>query len=149
MKKIILACMVLCPGFSASAQNTNTLLNHYIAVKNALVSSDAQKATETIGAFYQSVAKEESFAEKDELLKAAEKLNRAGSLEKQRASFKGVSTVMWKVVKGSGQVNQPVYYQYCPMKKAWWLSKEKEIKNPYYGSAMLTCGKVVETHLLK
>jgi len=31
------------------------------------------------------------------------------------------------------------------MKKAVWLSNEKAIKNPYYGSQMLTCGKVVET----
>ncbi|MAQ74933.1 MAG: hypothetical protein CL613_01215 [Aquimarina sp.] len=31
------------------------------------------------------------------------------------------------------------------MKKAYWLSKEKDIKNPYYGSSMLTCGKVAET----
>lgn len=146
MKKLIFACAVMLSGLAASAQNTNTLLNNYIAVKNALVSGDTQKATETIDIFYQSVAKEESFAQKDELLKAAEKLNKAGSLEKQRASFNEVSTVMWKLVKGSGQVDQPVYYQYCPMKKAWWLSREKEIKNPYYGSAMLTCGKVVETH---
>lgn len=42
-------------------------------------------------------------------------------------------------------MNHAVYYQYCPMKKAYWLSMEKEIKNPYYGSSMLTCGKVIET----
>jgi hypothetical protein len=28
------------------------------------------------------------------------------------------------------------------MKKASWLSNDKAIKNPYYGSAMLTCGNV-------
>lgn len=43
----------------------------------------------------------------------------------------------------------PTYYQFCPManggKGANWLSKENEVKNPYYGSEMLTCGKVVET----
>ena len=42
-----------------------------------------------------------------------------------------------------------IYYQYCPMynggKGANWLSKENTVKNPYYGSMMLTCGKVVET----
>jgi hypothetical protein len=26
-----------------------------------------------------------------------------------------------------------------------WLSKENTIKNPYYGSQMLSCGSVVET----
>jgi hypothetical protein len=43
----------------------------------------------------------------------------------------------------------PIYYQYCPMankgKGANWLSMENKIKNPYYGTQMLTCGKVLET----
>ena len=26
-----------------------------------------------------------------------------------------------------------------------WISKEKEIKNPYYGDEMLTCGSILET----
>jgi hypothetical protein len=30
-------------------------------------------------------------------------------------------------------------------KGANWLSKESAIKNPYYGSQMLSCGKTVET----
>ena len=42
-----------------------------------------------------------------------------------------------------------IYYQHCPMyndgKGANWLSKDSKIKNPYYGSKMLTCGKTVET----
>ena len=29
---------------------------------------------------------------------------------------------------------------YCPMADKPWLQKDKDIKNPYYGSAMLTCG---------
>lgn len=43
----------------------------------------------------------------------------------------------------------PIYYQFCPManngKGANWLSKENVVKNPYYGSMMLSCGKVTET----
>jgi hypothetical protein len=31
------------------------------------------------------------------------------------------------------------------MKKAYWLSGDKVIKNPYFGSAMLTCGTITET----
>ena len=41
-----------------------------------------------------------------------------------------------------------LYVQKCPMansnKGAIWISTEKEIKNPYYGDAMLTCGSVIE-----
>ena len=29
---------------------------------------------------------------------------------------------------------------YCPMVNKPWLQKDKEIRNPYYGAAMLTCG---------
>ncbi len=129
-------------GISAFAQNTNNLLNNYLPVKNALVNSDA-KAAATASASLNNVVKNEGdFAQKADLLKATEKLNKAGNnLEKQRAALNDVSTIMWKLVKAN-KVSQPVYYQYCPMKKAYWLSEEKEIKNPYYGSSMLTCGKV-------
>ena len=49
------------------------------------------------------------------------------------------------VAKAVKLTDAPVYKAYCPMKKAYWLSAEKEIKNPYYGSAMLSCGSVMET----
>ena len=146
MKKLIVAMTVMLFGFSAFAQNTGNLLNNYISVKNALVSSDSKAASSAITGLNEAVKSESDFAQKAELQKATDKLSKAGNnLEKQRAAFNEVSTVLWKVVKSSDKVNQPVYYQYCPMKKAYWLSKEKEIKNPYYGSSMLTCGKVTET----
>lgn len=145
MKKLVLIGLMLF-GYSAFAQNISNLLNKYISVKNALVNSDAKEANTTISTFYEAIKSEENFTQKNDLLKATDKLSKAGNnLEKQRAAFNDVSTVLWKVVKSSDKVNQPVYYQYCPMKKAYWLSKEKEIKNPYYGSSMLTCGKVAET----
>ena len=141
----MLALAISLFGFSAFAQNTNTLLNNYISVKNVLVSGDGKAVSQAVTTLYQSVKNEENFAQKAELLKATEKLNKASSIEKQRAVFNDVSTAMWKLVKNSDKVNHVVYYQYCPMKKSYWLSNEKEIKNPYYGSSMLTCGKVAET----
>lgn len=141
----MLALAISLFGFSAFAQNTNTLLNNYISVKNVLVSGDGKAVSQAVTTLYQSVKNEENFAQKAELLKATEKLNKASSIEKQRAVFNDVSTAMWKLVKNSDKVNHVVYYQYCPMKKAYWLSNEKEIKNPYYGSSMLTCGKIAET----
>jgi len=40
-----------------------------------------------------------------------------------------------------------IYLDHCPMYKGGsdWLSREKEIKNPFYGSMMLSCGSVQET----
>lgn len=145
MKKIFFALAIMLFGYSAFAQNTSDLLSKYISVKNALVSGNDKEASTAINVFHEAVKSEVDFTQKNELLKATEKLNKASGIEKQRAVFNDVSTVMWKLVKNSDKVNQAVYYQYCPMKKAYWLSYEKDIKNPYYGSSMLTCGKVAET----
>ena len=50
MKKLIVAITVMMFGFSAFAQNTGNLLNNYISVKNALVSSDSKAANTAISA---------------------------------------------------------------------------------------------------
>ncbi|TDS08887.1 DUF3347 domain-containing protein [Sphingobacterium paludis] len=145
MKKSFLALAMSLLVFSAFSQNTDKLLGNYIGVKNALVNGDGKAASEAVHTLYQSLKSEENFTQKAELLEAAERLNEANGIEKQRAEFKNVSMIMWKWLKNSDKVNHTIYYQYCPMKNAYWLSNEKEIKNPYYGASMLTCGKVSET----
>lgn len=145
MKKNILILAILLFGYSAFAQNTNTLLTKYYVVKDALVNSNTQLASETITELQKTLNTEGDFEQKADLSKAVDKLAKAKGLEKQRAVFNDVSTTLWQIVKSTDKVNAPVYYQYCPMKKAYWLSHEKEIKNPYYGSAMLNCGSVSET----
>ena len=52
---------------------------------------------------------------------------------------------IFALVKGLKANENPVYQQYCPMAKAYWLSDNATVKNPYYGKSMLTCGKVSET----
>jgi hypothetical protein len=46
--------------------------------------------------------------------------------------------------------NRKLYQDYCPMaddgKGAIWISEIKEIKNPYQGSKMLTCGSIKKTY---
>jgi len=145
MKKSLWIWAMLLFGYTAFAQNSNTHLNHYINVKNALVNGDSKTATQTINTFYQSLKGDKDLAQQNELLRATEKLSKANGIEKQRAVFNDVSIAMWKLVKSAENVKQAVYYQYCPMKKGYWLSLEKEIKNPYYGSSMLACGKIAET----
>ena len=146
MKKLFVILALVLIEFSAHAQNTNNLLNNYISVLDALVSSNGKAASEIFNTFYTNVKKEGDFQQKTELLKASENFHKAGNnINKQRDAFNEVSLVMWELVKSSEKVDGSVYYQYCPMKKAYWLSREKKIKNLFYGSAMLTCGKVVET----
>jgi hypothetical protein len=69
-------------------------------------------------------------------------------VKKQRSSFMTLSKNMYELIKAA-KYESPVYFQFCPManggKGANWLSKENAVKNPYYGSQMMTCGKTVET----
>lgn len=144
MKKLFFSLTVIFFGFSVVAQNADKLINNYTAVKDALVSGDNKAAAGAIGVFQKTLSEEGSFELKDALLKSADEIAKAGSIDKQRAAFNDFSVNLWKVVKAS-KTSSPVYYQYCPMKKAYWISSTKEIRNPYYGSSMLTCGKTVET----
>jgi hypothetical protein len=56
---------------------------------------------------------------------------------------------MKTLVKDSKLATGALYVEYCPMANnnqgGFWLSNEKQIKNPYFGEAMLTCGSVKET----
>ena len=66
----------------------------------------------------------------------------------QREHFTSLSVNIYELIKVSKHT-ETVYYQHCPMyndgKGANWLSKESTIKNPYYGSMMMSCGKTIET----
>ncbi len=74
----------------------------------------------------------------------AKNISETQDIKKQRELFKSLSKNTYELIKVS-KFTEPVYYQYCPMQDANWLSKENTVKNPYYGSQMLSCGKTVET----
>lgn len=80
------------------------------------------------------------------LTEHAKMAKEAGSIEDKREHFVFISQSLIKLVQAFGS-DQSLYVDYCPMansdRGAYWLSEVKEIRNPYYGEAMLTCGEVV------
>ena len=68
------------------------------------------------------------------------------SIDEIRKSFKKISDNMIGLSIDLKPFGKPLFIQHCPMansnKGADWLSLSKEIKNPYFGEAMLTCGEV-------
>ena len=78
----------------------------------------------------------------------AEHIADTKDIKHQRDHFTTLSKDIYALLKVA-KYEVPVYFQHCPMyndgKGANWLSKENEVKNPYYGNRMLTCGKTVET----
>jgi len=125
------------------------LLTSYLNIKNALVSGDATSAASNADQFLRTANtidyKVISEGNIHVLSKDAGKISSTKDLKKQREYFVALSSNMVAVAKAFKLSNQPVYLQHCPMKNASWLSTEKQIRNPYYGSSMLTCGEVTET----
>ena len=124
-------------------QQTQEILDSYIVIKDALISGNKEQAARGSAALEKLIAASE-FSEKESIIKEAKKISRTPDLEKQRIAFAELSILLWKEVKDAKDLKTDVFYQYCPMKDSYWISNEKSIKNPYYGSKMLNCGKVVE-----
>lgn len=86
-------------------------------------------------------------ATEQNLLKAADKGVQAKDIKTLRTAYEVISTWMVTQVRKQG-LGQKAFIQYCPMvhgdKGAAWVSLEKEINNPYFGSMMLHCGEVQE-----
>ena len=125
------------------------LLASYFNIKDALVAGNANSASSGAEQFVKTANgidyKVISEGNINALLKDAGKISDTKDIKQQRELFTNFSTNMFTLAKAVKLTTQPVYEAYCPMKKAYWLSSDKAIKNPYFGSAMLTCGKVVET----
>ena len=133
-------------------------LYNYYEIKNALVKSNADvasKAAETMKAslpkFKSSAGEhathmENNFSEMDNALQI---ISSSKDLEVQRNNFQVVSDHLYQMIKMMGPTGETVYRQYCSMafdnKGAYWLSSQKEIRNPYFGDAMMKCGSVKET----
>lgn len=162
MKKFFLIVALLATAFLqksyAQEQTTNLseLLHIYYGVKNALVAGNASLASEKAGAFVKgldaidiqglSVDDGKTFVSYHKKLSDdAQKVAKTKNLKDQREYFAGFSADMYSLAKAVKLTTQPIYYDFCTMKKTHWLSSEATIKNPYFGSAMLTCGKVEET----
>ncbi len=77
----------------------------------------------------------------------------AETISDARLAFSVISDVLIDLVKEENPEDTALYVAHCPMafqnRGADWLQWEKEIRNPYFGDAMLTCGEITETILVE
>ncbi len=125
---------------------TNEAFIHYNELKNALTADDvsgAQKHAVVLSKKLENVEGCEPTAI------TAQKISAAKTIEEQRAAFILLNKDLISYFKEAPVQSGTAYVAYCPMaddnKGAYWLSTVKEIKNPYYGKEMMTCGEVKET----
>ncbi len=147
-----------------SSENKNesqlkAVFDNYFSLKDALVNTDAGTSSAKAASLVKAIQNVEMGKLSNEehtvwmkvlkdLTMQAEKITTTKDIEKQRGIFALLSENIYDLTKVSKQ-SETLYYQHCPMfnngKGANWLSKEESIKNPFYGSKMLTCGSVQET----
>lgn len=140
------------------SKHVNGVLEHYLHIKTALVNSNAAEARsgatallDEIKGFDRSLLPADQKQAYDgaigSIRSAATGISKESDIEKQREAFASLSTQLYTFAKAFA-TDKALYHQHCPMamndKGAMWLSREKEIKNPYYGEKMMECGTVEE-----
>ena len=133
------------------------IVKDYLALKNALVSDNDKAAANAGKQLYTTLKnvdmkaipanKHKQYMEiAEDAQENAEHIgDNAGKIAHQREHLASLSKDVSDLIALFG-TTQKLYQDYCPMyndgKGAVWISEAKAIKNPYYGSQMLTCGSV-------
>lgn len=144
---------------SKSSFSVDEVLNNYLDVKNALTKDDSKAAAAAAKKLYVTfnnlksdkieVEFKNEYADitSDAKVHAEHLGDNAGKLDDQRADFALLSKNVNDLIKIFG-TDKKIYRDYCPMydqgKSGYWISETKDIKNPYYGSEMLTCGGITK-----
>ena len=146
---------------TSTAQSPNfsigEIVTNYLKMKNALTKDDAKEAANAGNAIVatlatldmKSLTKEQmkSYMDvADDAKEHAEHIGaNSGKIDHQREHFALLSKDVADLLKTFGS-SQKLYQDFCPMyddgKGAIWISEFKEIKNPYFGNKMLSCGSV-------
>jgi len=132
----------------------NEILNSYLELKDALVASNADKTSAIASELLKKTKNMNVESSSEMLSEHVEKIREMleailgnNELENQREHFRILSQQMIMIAQNLQNLDKEIYIQHCPMansnKGADWLSLSKNIENPYYGEAMLSCGEVV------
>ncbi|MUH38332.1 efflux RND transporter periplasmic adaptor subunit [Zobellia amurskyensis] len=123
----------------------------YLDMKDAFVASDAgqvsrsAKLTEEQFKNLNTTDSEKAYVA--EILKLLNAIHENKIIEDQRTHFVVLNEILVPMAKNI-PLSKNLFVQKCPMansnKGAFWLSEEKEIRNPYYGQEMISCGSIID-----
>lgn len=142
-------------------QQLTAVYSDYLKMKDAFVASDASKVSQAAKAVSQALKKVDMqllngnpgmgpwMKQLKTLNSTIQAIAGQSDIEKQRKEFITFNQAFYQSIKDFGLKGETTYYQFCPMandnKGAYWMSSTKEIRNPYFGEAMLNCGETKET----
>ena len=149
---------------NAFNQSFTQLLNSYYSLKDALVASDTAKASSAAHAVAKAadglkvneikgdstgVIKETAKNFTGTITSSAQALAAEKDIKDKRKEFVMIADAMWSLTRTVKYEGEKVYWEYCPMafnkQGAYWMSNEREIKNPFFGNEMLNCGSVEDS----
>lgn len=138
---------------------TEAIINGYLKIKNALSNDKSKEATTAATDFVNAVLATNSEKIDSKLIdkyktitESAKKqadliVSNDGKIAEQRTHFAVLSKDITNLIATFG-TDKKLYQDYCPMynegKNGYWISEIKEIRNPYYGSEMLSCGGMIK-----
>jgi hypothetical protein len=132
---LLVAGFVLSLGRLAAADSMNMkseILSSYVKVASALAADDLATA-KTAAA---SVAEHASMSDSNKAIAAkANAVAKATKIDSARDAFKSLSDAVIPLATGDKKYT----VMNCPM-AGDWVQVGKDVKNPYMGKAMLTCG---------
>lgn len=146
------------PVMVSDAKPADAILTGYINLKNSLAADNSSDAAKNGQEILDAVSKFDNSSLTPEQKKVflglvgdikenSEHINENGDkIDHQREHFEMLSKDMYDLVKSVG-TDKTMYLDSCPMYdegKGTWLSEMKEIKNPYLGKKMDTCGAIKE-----
>lgn len=134
---------------------TSLIIDAYIQIKNGLVADNKKDAakggTALLAAFTKfdmSTLKGKVHTDYMEIYESAKEQAEhivRSPIDHQREHFEALSEDINDLISLLG-TTKTLYRDFCPMannnKGAYWLSEVKEIKNPFFGSKMMSCGSV-------
>ncbi|WP_055445986.1 efflux RND transporter periplasmic adaptor subunit [Lacinutrix mariniflava] len=130
-------------------------LSIYLNMKDAFIASDGNTVSGFAATMHQkaqnlnitSLGKME-LAHFNKILAMLKVISETKEIENQREHFVILNENIVVIVMNIEDFNTTLYVQKCPMANnnngAMWLSTEKDIRNPYYGETMMTCGSIIE-----
>jgi hypothetical protein len=136
---LMVASVLAVTANAAAADLPSALVDPYLKVQTAL----SNDKLDDLAALSKAIEEASTPLGKDAeaIAAGARKLAAAKDLAGARTAFGEMSTALFAYAeKTKSGFGAGVRHAYCPMADKSWLQKESEIKNPYYGSAMLTCG---------
>jgi hypothetical protein len=143
------------PSGDKKSGETAQFLEAYFEIKNGLVADSKENAAKGATAleaaflgFDMSKLTDETHKKYMKIVEKAKEHTThiiEGDIEYQRENFENLTTNVTDLISLLG-TDKVIYQDFCPMannnKGAYWLSEVKEIRNPYFGSKMMTCGSV-------